>query len=90
MYIKKIPVRAGRDNQNTAVSYLRMRHFFLLQLLLYPQPTLSARMSVPGVLVRRIPCTPEHHEKRPTLIIFHDPPEALGYIDVRTHKLNSA
>lgn len=31
--------------------------------------------------------TPNYHEARPLLVIFHDPPEALGYIDVRTNQL---
>jgi histone deacetylase 6 len=31
--------------------------------------------------------TPNYHEARPLLVIFHDPPEALGHPDVRTNQL---
>lgn len=31
--------------------------------------------------------TPNYHEERPLLVIFHDPPEALGYMDIRTNQL---
>lgn len=45
------------------------------------------RKAISKSFENQVLATPNYHEERPLLVIFHDPPEAQGHPDVRTNQL---
>lgn len=45
------------------------------------------RQQISKSFENQVLATPNYHEERPLLVIFHDPPEAQGHPDVRTNQL---